>query len=229
MGEKEEALLERAEAEEEAYNWKKAANLYERYIKLHLTKDKMEKTAEIYKRIGFVNARAANTSDTAEEYLEHNNNALNAYKEAGNIYKRKKNKSGELECKAEVFLLSGFIKKTVNEAKEAFKMAYELFTESKKLCSKQKDQENAIRIFVREMAALYLYAILNNDKNDIEQAHHLSYDNFPTELESYGFNIQYITEAMFYLGNLIFIYAYINDFKYNELISKLFQKLFLIY
>jgi hypothetical protein len=116
-GEKEAILLEKAQAEEELVNWAEAGRFYEEVVKIYLDKQLLDKAAEVYKKLGYSNTRAADIADTAVEYIEHNQNAIDAYKNAARIFKQINKKPEELECEAESFLISGYIQKTANDDK----------------------------------------------------------------------------------------------------------------
>jgi len=87
-GKKEAVLLERAGIEEKGYNWVEAARLYEEAAKSFWDKEMVEKAAGIYKKLGYVCARAAGTAETAEDHLELNKREVEAYKKTGNIRKQ---------------------------------------------------------------------------------------------------------------------------------------------
>ena len=79
-------MLERAGVEEKAYNWVEAARLYEQAAKAFLDKKMVEEAAGAYKKLGYACARAAGTAETSEEYVELNKRAVEAYKEAANLF-----------------------------------------------------------------------------------------------------------------------------------------------
>jgi len=88
----EDALLEKAKAEEQVYNWVEAAILYEQVAESFLGKNSTEKAAETYRMLGYAYSRAAGTAETAEEYRERHENAINAYRKAVDLFKQTKNK-----------------------------------------------------------------------------------------------------------------------------------------
>ena len=139
-GEREEALLKRAGVEEKGYNWVEAAKLYERAAKSFLDKKMVEEAAGAYKKLGYACARAAGTAETAEEHVKLNKHAVEAYKEAANLFKQTGNRPEELECEAEALFFGGFLVASVAEGKKAFSKSYELFIESSELYSKEDDR-----------------------------------------------------------------------------------------
>jgi len=53
MGEQEESIVERAEAEEKEYNWMEATILYDQAAKSYLGKNMIKKAADTYKKLGY--------------------------------------------------------------------------------------------------------------------------------------------------------------------------------
>ena len=137
MGEKEVFLLEKAKGEEDIYNWAEAAKLYEQIAKTYLDKEISEKAAETYKMGGHANVRAAETAETAKDYLEQNQHAANAYKEAANLFKQIGNNAEEFECEAEISYVNGLISSSAIETKTLFSQSYELFIKSSDFFSKK--------------------------------------------------------------------------------------------
>ncbi len=111
-------LLEKASAKEEVYNWVEAVKLYEQVAKSFLDKKMVKRAAETYKMLGYANERAAETAETAKDYLEQNHQAANAYKEASNLFKQSGNISEELECEAEILYVNGLVTGSILEAKK---------------------------------------------------------------------------------------------------------------
>jgi len=109
-------LLELAKTEEKNYNWEKSANLYEQVTKSFLKKNLLEDAAKIYKRLGYVNAKASETADTSVDYVKLKSSAIIAYEKAGNLFKQLRNEPNELECEAETSYLKGILTKSLIEA-----------------------------------------------------------------------------------------------------------------
>ena len=84
-------LLEKAEVEEKAYNWGEAVKLYEQAVKSFLDKNVIEKAAKTYKKLGYANARAANTADSSEVYLESIKYTINSFNKAANLFEQSGN------------------------------------------------------------------------------------------------------------------------------------------
>ena len=89
----EETLLEKTREEERAYNWLDAVKLYKQAVNFYMDKKLLEKAAENNKNLGYAHSRAVDTVDTAEEYINQIKCAVEAYKEATNLFKQLGNRS----------------------------------------------------------------------------------------------------------------------------------------
>jgi len=168
-GEREAVLLERAGVEEKGYNWVEAAKLYEEAAKSFLGKKMREEAARAYKKFGYACARAAGTAETAEEYVERNKRAIEAYKEAADLFGQSGNRPEELECEAEALCASGSVAGSVVEGKKAYSKSYELFIESSELYSKMDDRESFARTLSRAAWASFLLVTYCSDRWELEQ------------------------------------------------------------
>jgi len=166
---REAALLERAGVEEKGYNWLEAARLYEQAAKSFLGEKIVEEGAGALKKRGYAYARAAETAETAEEHVRLNKLAVEAYKEAANLFCQSGNRPEELECEAEAFYVSGFVAGSVVEGKKAFSKAHELFIESSEHYSKEDDKESLTRTLSRAAMASYFLVNYCSDRLEIGQ------------------------------------------------------------
>ena len=157
--ESEEDLLERAKAEEKAYNWIGAVKLYENAAKSYFNKNMIRKAAETYKKLGYAYEEAAHTVNTAGRFIEFRNSAANAFKEAMNLFITMRDKPEELECEALALYINGTITKSNVESKRIFSDSYELMMNANELYSKKNDQESILRIL--SYAALTLWCLCN--------------------------------------------------------------------
>ena len=82
MVESQEALLEKAKAEESVYHWVEAARLYERIGEYFLKNKLIKESARIFKKLGYAYSKAALTAESSEGYFEHSKYAIDAYKNA---------------------------------------------------------------------------------------------------------------------------------------------------
>jgi tetratricopeptide (TPR) repeat protein len=162
-------LLEKAEAEEKLYSWAEAAKLYEQVAKLYVENNRIDKAAEIYKRVGDNYLEAIYSAETAEEYVERCKYAMLTYERAANLFKEVGNKAKELECEAEKIFAEGILGNSVKEAKVAFNQSYELMIESSELFSKREDRENLARTLVRATISLMYLIRYGKDAKEIEQ------------------------------------------------------------
>jgi predicted amidohydrolase len=190
-------LLERAGVEEKAYNWVEAARLYEQAAKAFLDKKMVEEAAGAYKKLGYACARAAGTAETSEEYVELNKRAVEAYKEAANLFGQSGNRPDELECEAEALCASGAVAGSSVEGKKTFSQAYELFVESSELYSKEGDQESFARTLSRATWTSFFLVTYCSDRWELEQVSRKGRDVADKALKlarEIG-NVQYLAES----------------------------------
>ena len=195
---KEAALLENAKAEEAAYNWMEAVKLYEQVSKSYLDKKMTKEAAEIFKKLGYAYYRAAYTVETSEEYLIKCKRAINAYKEAADLFRQTGDKPEELECEAEIFYTRGDIVETLMEVREMLNKSIDLFMESSGLYSKEDDQKSCARTLSRAAMASYYLSSYYSEGWEIQQViqkgREISGKAWKTSKEI-G-NIQYIVESL---------------------------------
>ncbi|MHA1986466.1 MAG: hypothetical protein ACW98D_07505 [Promethearchaeota archaeon] len=138
-------LLEKAQAEEKIYNWLEATNYYQQAVNYYLDNELSEKAAECHKNLGYAHLRAADTVDTAEEYMNQLKISSIAYKNAVDIFKQLEKNSEALECQAIIYASNGFLATSDNEMHKAFDQGIKLFIESSEKYSKEGDQEGIAR------------------------------------------------------------------------------------
>ena len=218
QGEIEEVLLEKARFEEKSYNWTEVARLYEQVMQVYLDKKVVEKAAECYKKIGYAYSRAANKSDSAEEYLKLNKNVVKAYKKAVDIYKEIDKSVEVLECEAEALYFNGIIEDSLIGAYNSFRKSYELFIKASEIYSKKSDQESFARTLSRAITSLSLFSSTFYEhgyfKQLFQEGKDLSIKSWNASMQIK--NTQYIAETLranfLFLGNLTFVI----DFKWDE-------------
>ena len=224
--ENESVLLERARAEEKVYNWMEAAKLYEQVAKSLLDKKMVEKAKGVYKKLGYAYSRGAEITKTTEEFIEKINLGVNAYKNAVNLFKHKKNRSEELECEAEALYISGFIADSVVEAKNTFSKSYELFIKSSELFSKDEDQESIARTLSRAAMTSFFLITYCSDRKEIEQVYQKGRDiaaiawNISREIG----NLQSLAYSLLAERMLIFMISSIVTSKSDERLKEHFRK-----
>jgi len=224
--ENESVLLERARVEEKVYNWMEAAKLYEKVAKSLLDKKMVEKAKGVYKKLGYAYSRGAEITKTTEEFIEKINRGVNAYKNAVNLFKHKKNRSEELECEAEALYISGFIADSVVEAKNTFNKSYELFIKSSELFSKDEDQESIARTLSRAAMTSFFLITYCSDRKEIEQVYQKGRDiaakawNISREIG----NLQSLAYSLLAERMLIFMISSIVTSKSDERLKEHFRK-----
>jgi predicted amidohydrolase len=212
------ALLERAGVEEKGYNWVEAARLYEEAAKSFLGKKMVEEAAGAYKKLGYAYARAAGTAETAEEYAKLSKSAVEAYKEATNLFKQAGNRPEELECEAEALFAGGLVAASVAEGKKAFSKSYELFIESSELYSKRNDKESSARTLSRAAVASFFLVNYCSDRWETEQLLQKGRDvaDKAWKLSKDVGNVQSLAESLTTEWGLIHTHNFILPFRWNE-------------
>lgn len=217
----EEDLFKKASIEEKIYNWIEAAALYEKAVKLYLDDNIIEKAANCYKRIGYSHARAADTVETAEEYLNHVNCAIKAYKDASKLFKQLGNRSAEIECEAETYFTSGFLTTSDGEAQKTYVHAFKLYSESSEIFTKEGDNESFARVLVRLADTsffLMTYNISREEYDRIAQQGIESAQKAWEILKKIG-NIQILADSLYMEFMISFNLTSVKDFKNNLNIS----------
>jgi len=211
-------LIERAKVEEEAHNWVEAAKQYEQAVEIYLQKNLGEKVADGFKKIGFSYLRAVETANTEEGLFKRSENAIKAYEEASNLFKQRGNIAEELECRAEICYIKGFIASNAMEWKSEFNKSLELFTKSSKTYFKEEDLNSYLRTLSRAgMASFSLSQFLDNKKALMEMYHRgIDITEKAWELSIATENFQYIGEIIYSMVNLNVIPIYITNFKKDE-------------
>jgi predicted amidohydrolase len=214
----EKELLERAQSEEKHYNWRAAAKIYNQIIENLLKKNKIDKIAQLYKTIGYVNQRASYIADSKDEYLKYINLTIEAYKKAKNLFKKIKNKAEELECEAELIFFSGFKANSVMEAKENFYHSYEVFIESSQQFSKKNDQERVARILGRASIVSWFLLSHCSDRNEIDKILKDSRDIIDKawKISKETGNISSLADVLLAKGGVGFIESFIFPFRYDK-------------
>ncbi|GAI45889.1 unnamed protein product, partial [marine sediment metagenome] len=185
--------------------------------------------AVIYKKLGFVYSRAIETADTAEDFLEHSNRAVKAYKEAANLFKQIKNLPENLECEAEVFYVNGFIAGSVLEGKNAYNKSFKLFIKSSEYYSEDDNQENLARILSRAAMVSSQKSLYLDDRRELEEFHQKCRESLKKALKfsKNVENVQFLSESIFSEGMLNSIPILITLFQKDEQYKKYLEKLFL--
>ena len=208
-------ILERAQTEENLYNWAEAARLYEQVGKLFLDKKKVKEAANAYNGLGRVYSLASETADTKVEFVEWIKRAIEAYNKAKNLFKQGKNKAEELQCEAEALFASGFIASSINDAKKFLNNSIDLFVEASKFISKSDDQESLARKLSRAAFYFTLCQPLINDKIEAEQFFQKGTNlaSKAMEISLKVGNLRLLSESIFSDVMIYFTNIYLKDFK----------------
>ncbi len=218
MVEKEETLLERAEVEEKAYNWVKAANLYEQIAKSYLDKSLVEKAAKFYDKVGYYYFLASDQVDTAMKYKELIRKSSNAFKKANDLFRRAGNKVEELEYEAFTYAMKTLITDPLNERKKNLANSLELLIQSYELCSKENNRDTLARILSRSLMVSSLLINYYDDPKEIDKACQNGVDimskAWNASLETK--NIQYLANTMYYGWFHIAYIEWVKSFPQDE-------------
>ena len=218
-------LLEKARIEEKAYNWVEAAEIYNKVADYFKDAKMLVNAAETYKKIGYTSSLAAHTIDTTDEFMELINNAINAYKESARIFDEIGNKPKGLECKAEELLVSGLIQDSYLESEESFKKSHELFKEARKAYAEKSDDENVVKVIIREAIALSFQQLCCADGLLKEQLSEEVFNLLPMDLNFYNFSIQAIAEVIYHCYFVSLNRRLIKNYKWDMSYWEKFEKL----
>lgn len=229
--ETESGQLEKAEAEEKAYNWAEAAKLYEQIANSYLDENFLEKAAILYDKIGYNYFIASDQVDTAVKYKELITKSSNAYKKATDLFRKVGNKVEELECKALEHLLNLVITGSLREDKNVLARSLELLNQSCELCSKENDQDALARILSRAVMVSYLLMAWFNDPKEIDEVCQKCNDiMFKAWNASINVkNVRYLAITLFYGWMQASLMEFIKDFPRDEDWRKKIKDLLLMF
>jgi len=211
-------LLDRAQTEENLYNWSEAVRLYERAAKSFLDKKKVDEAANAYKGLGRVYILVSETADTKAEHIESMKRATEAYNKATNLFKQDKNKAEELECKAEALFASGFIASTISDVKKSFSNSSDLFVEASKIFSKNDDQESLARTLSRAAFCFIFFQPFLDDKLEVDQILQkgISLTSKALKISLNVGNLRILSESIFSELMINLVRVFLKDFKKDQ-------------
>jgi tetratricopeptide (TPR) repeat protein len=96
-------LFERAQTEENLYNWAEAVKLYEEVGKLFLNKKKLKETANAYKALGRIYFLISETADTKAEFHESLTRTIETYNKAANLFEQNKNNAAHFDARRSIY------------------------------------------------------------------------------------------------------------------------------
>jgi len=161
-------LLAKAETEERNYNWEKAANLYEQIAKSFLEKNLLQDAAKICNKLGDICLHAIYASETKEDYLNWNEQAVKAFRKAESLFIKTNYKLLGLECKARAIALTGFVITSIEEARKNLKKSIDIFLELIEEYSKANDTKNCIRLLTLAVETMSLDVFLCSKPSELE-------------------------------------------------------------
>ncbi len=228
---KDEILLEKAQLEENNYNWKEAAFLYESAVNYFLEKDMIDKVAFAYKKLGFTNVMASETVDSAINLRNRCKNAINAYDKAIKIFNQIGSNEEELECMGEKLYAQMFISKSIEEIKNSLKEAFHIFLEASDLYSQKGDNESKARTLSRALFSIswLVNYISEESEYDLFYENYLGLINKSLKIAIEVKSIRYIGEILIGILQLHFFQIFIKNFKkddnFKDLLINLMKKI----
>ena len=219
-------LMHEAEAEEKNYNWQKAASIYKQVAKAFLDENSLEKAAKYYKKLGYAYVKASHNADTSEGFKKISILAIDAYKNALNLFNQIKKNPENLECEAEIFSIKGVLSNSVLEGKKNFKKSYELFVKSSEIYRNDVDQESTARTLNRATNSLFRLASCSTEQEEIEnyiqKGFKLGHKAWVIAKEINYYDV--LAESLYTVGHLTFLYCFIIPFKWDDDFRKHFNK-----
>ena len=212
---KDNALLEKAQLEENNNNWKEAAFLYESAIDYFLEKDMIDKAASAYKKLGFTNIMALETVDSAINLRNNCKNAINAYDKAIKLFNQIGSNEEHLECKGEKLYTQIFISKSVEEIKNSLKYAINIFLKASELYSQKGDNESKARTQSRAFFCVsWLVNYLSEESEyDLYYQKYLGLIDIALNSAIEVKNIRYVSETVFGVMLFYFFQIFFKNFK----------------
>ncbi len=161
-------LIKEAEAEEKNYNWEKAAGLYEQVAKSFLEKNLLQDAAKIYDKLGFIYLRAVYASETKEDYLNWNEQAVKAFYMAESLFDQTNDKILSMECKAKALAQSCLVITSIEEARKNMKKSIDIFFQIIEEYSKANDTINLIRLSAQIVDPMILFLFICSNPSVLE-------------------------------------------------------------
>ncbi|MFX1311326.1 MAG: nitrilase-related carbon-nitrogen hydrolase [Promethearchaeota archaeon] len=164
----EENLLEKALMEENTYNWKEAARLYEQIAKSYFDKDDKKKAAEFYDKLGYIYFRAVYASEIKEDYLNWNEQSIKAFHKAESLFDQTNDNLLSMECKAKALAQGCFVIRSIEEVRKDIKKSVDIFLELIEEYSKVNDTKNCIRLITLTVDPMLLFVFISSNPSYLE-------------------------------------------------------------
>ncbi|MFW9943037.1 MAG: carbon-nitrogen hydrolase family protein [Candidatus Thorarchaeota archaeon] len=220
-------LLEKAQIEENSYNWSDAVEVYEQVAKAYLDKEKVDDVANAYKALGRLYFLISETVDTKAEFIDNIKQGIENYHKAAKLFKQNEFKAEELECKAAAMWAKGFIASSINDAKELYTNSSDLFVEASNFFSKSSDQESLARSLTRAAFSFIFVQPFLENKMEVDL-----YLKKGISLASKALKISLEVRNPHILGECIFsnyiihsTKAFLRDFKKDKLFEEYLKNL----
>ncbi|MFX1490497.1 MAG: hypothetical protein ACFFBI_15205, partial [Promethearchaeota archaeon] len=220
-------IINEAEVEEKNYNWQKAATLYAQAADAFFDEKSLEKAAIYYKKLGYAYINASHTADTSEEFKRRNTLAIEAYKNALDLFNQLNKIPEDLECEAEISRIEGYFAESIMEGKVKFNKSYETFIKSSEIYRSEDDQESTARTLCRAIESLYYLTNCSTEQEELENYIHKGFKigEEAVIIAKEGKYYDVLAEILNILNPLNFLYCFIMPFKKGEEGKKLYNYL----
>jgi len=161
-------LLDRAESEEKNYKWEKAAELYEKVAEILKKEKNLENAAKIYTKLGNIYNRAIWASDTKEDYINWDEQAVKAFHNAESLFNQTNNKLLSMECKAKALSVMSLVITSTEEARKNLKKSIDIFLKLIEEYSKANDTKNWIRLSTLAVDPMNSYIMLCSNPSELD-------------------------------------------------------------
>ncbi|MFW9942955.1 MAG: hypothetical protein ACFFFT_18105, partial [Candidatus Thorarchaeota archaeon] len=145
----EEELLEKAELAEKECDWSKALKLYEQVAELYLSKNKIEKAAQTYKKLAYTYWQSIGVVNTAEELIICVKSIIKNFEKAEKLFNEYNNREGAMECKSGVYRTKMITATSHLKSKEAADDALKLEMQLIEIFREKDEKENLVRALTR--------------------------------------------------------------------------------
>ncbi|MCK4780001.1 MAG: hypothetical protein KAT57_07435, partial [Candidatus Lokiarchaeota archaeon] len=167
-------LLNRAEIEEKNYRWESASELYEKAAGIFIEKNNLENAAKIYNKLGDIYIRAIWASDTKEDYLNWDEQAVKAFQKAESLFNQTNDKLLSMECKAKALSSMSMVITSIEEARKNLKKSIEIFLKLIEEYSKANDTKNCVRLSALTVDPMNSYMLLCSNPSELDLYSHLA-------------------------------------------------------
>ncbi|MFX1320110.1 MAG: carbon-nitrogen hydrolase family protein [Promethearchaeota archaeon] len=215
---KDETLLEKAQLEENNYNWIEAAKLYEQILNYFLERNMIDKVAFAYKKLGFTNVMASEMADSPVDLSNRCKNAIDAYDKAIKLFNQIGSKEEELECMGDKLYAQIFISTSNEEIKNSLKDAFKIFLEASELYSQKGDNESKARTLSRALFCIGWVMNCLSEESEYDLLYYKYLDLIDKALKSAieVKNVRDLGEVIYGIFLICFFQIYFKNFRKDD-------------